>query len=63
MILNDECIMFRAVGVMGALKAGVALSSVRRPLGGTVVVSECVGGEESEEVGVTCTKTPGEPRG
>ncbi len=34
-----------AVGVMTALKAGVALSSVRRPLGGTVVVGECVGGE------------------
>ena len=36
-----------AVGVMSALKVGVALSSVRRPLGGTVVVSECVGGEGS----------------
>ncbi len=31
-----------AVGVMTALKAGVALSSVRRPLEGTVVCSECV---------------------
>ena len=34
-----------AVGVMTALKAGVALSSVRRPLGGTVVCSECVEAE------------------
>ena len=42
-----------AVGVMTALKAGVALSSVRRPLGGTVVVRECVGGEESGEVEVS----------
>ena len=30
----------------------MALSSVRRPFGGTVVVSECVGGEGSEEVRV-----------
>ena len=38
-----------AVGVMTALKAGVALSSVRRPLGGTVVCSECVGVEVDED--------------
>ncbi len=31
------------VGVMTALKAGVALSSVRRPFGGTFVCSECFG--------------------
>ncbi len=37
-----------AVGVMTALKAGVALSSVRRPLGGTVVCSECVAAEGDE---------------
>ncbi len=33
---------------MTALKAGVALSSVRRPLEGTVVCSECVGAEGDE---------------
>ncbi len=33
---------------MTALKAGVALSSVRRPLGGTVVCRECFGAEEDE---------------
>ena len=38
-----------AVGVMTALKAGVALSSVRRPLGGTVVCSECFGAEEDAD--------------
>ncbi len=42
---NKDRGLTEAVGVMTALKAGVALSSVRRPLGGTVVVNECVGGE------------------
>ncbi len=37
-----------AVGVMTAFRAGVALSSVRRPLGGTVVVCEDAGGEDEE---------------
>ena len=30
-----------AVGVMAALKSGVALESVRRPLAGTKVVCDC----------------------
>ena len=39
--------------VLTALKAIVGLSSVRRPLGGTVVCSECVGAEGDEaEAGV-----------
>ncbi len=33
---------------MTALKAGVALSSVRRPLGGTVVCRECVGAKTGD---------------
>ncbi len=39
-----------AVGVMTGLKAGVALSSVRRRLGGTVVCTERVA-EQDEEAG------------
>jgi len=46
-----------AVGIMTALKAGVALSSVRRPLEGTKVTSESVRSrtEESAEVDGTAT--------
>lgn len=46
-----------AVGIMTALKAGVALSSVRRPLQGTKVTSESVTSrsEESAEVDGTAT--------
>ncbi len=39
-----------AVGVMTALRAGVALSSVRRPLANTVVCTERVA-EQDKEVG------------
>ncbi len=47
-----------AVGVMTALKAGVALSSVRRPLGGTVVCSECVGAEVDEDAAEAVSSPP-----
>ena len=39
-----------AVGVMTALKAGVALDTVRRPLADTVVVSKC-GRADSSGIG------------
>ena len=47
-----------AVGVMTALKAGVALSSVRRPLEGTVVCSECVGTEVDEDAAGVVSSPP-----
>lgn len=42
-----------AVGVMSALKAGVCLGSVRRPMGATKVVRE--GAEETGDIKVKAT--------